>query len=54
MQDPTPYPFFVGLDNSMTVVFFQPWWHYDAHIHPRVAEFLILVEVSNVRFGSVL
>jgi hypothetical protein len=54
MQDITTYPFSAGLDISMTVVSLAPCGINTPHIHPRAAEFLILVEGSNVRFGSVL
>jgi hypothetical protein len=38
----------------MTVVFLEPCGINTPHIHPRAAEFLILVEGSNLKFGSVL
>jgi hypothetical protein len=38
----------------MTVVSLSPCGINTPHIHPRAVEFLILVEGSNVRFGSVL
>jgi hypothetical protein len=38
----------------MTVLFLEPCGINTPHIHPRAAEFLILVQGSNLRFGSVL
>jgi hypothetical protein len=38
----------------MTVVSLSPCGINTPHIHPRAVEFLILVEGSNVKFGSVL
>jgi hypothetical protein len=38
----------------MTVVSLEPCGINTPHIHPRAVEFLILVEGSNLRFGSVL
>jgi hypothetical protein len=38
----------------MTVVSLAPCGINTPHIHPRAAEFLILVKGNNVRFGSVL
>jgi hypothetical protein len=38
----------------MTVVFLEPCGINTPHIHLRAAEFLILVEGSNLKFGSVL
>lgn len=38
----------------MTVVFLEPCGINTPHVHPRAAEFLILVEGSSVRFGSIL
>jgi hypothetical protein len=38
----------------MTVVSLEPCGINTPHIHPRAVEFLILVEGSNLKFGSVL
>jgi hypothetical protein len=39
---------------SMTIGTLEPCGINTPHIHPRATEFLILVEGSNLRFGSVL
>jgi hypothetical protein len=39
---------------SMTVGILEPCGINTPHIHPRATEFLVLVEGSNLRFGSVL
>lgn len=48
------YPFSIGLDISATVVFLEPCGINTPHVHPRAAEFLTLIEGSNLRFGSIL
>ncbi|KAF3031689.1 hypothetical protein E8E12_000578 [Didymella heteroderae] len=48
------YPFSTGLDISLTAVFLEPCGINTPHVHPRANEFLVLVQGSNVRFGSVL
>jgi hypothetical protein len=38
----------------MTLVFLEPCGINTPHIHPRATEFLVLVEGSNLQFGSFL
>ncbi|KAF2844288.1 RmlC-like cupin [Plenodomus tracheiphilus IPT5] len=52
--DTQTYPYSAGLDLSMTVVNLKPCGINTPHIHPRAAELLILIEGSNVRFGSIV
>lgn len=42
------------LDIGMTLAFLEPCGINTPHIHPRAAEFLVLVEGDNLRFGSFL
>jgi hypothetical protein len=48
------YPFSTGLDIGVTVVFLEPCGINTPHLHPRATEFLVLVEGSNLKFGSIL
>ncbi|KAF2633133.1 RmlC-like cupin, partial [Macroventuria anomochaeta] len=48
------YPFSAGLGISLTVGFLEPCGINTPHVHPRAAEFLVLVQESSLRFGSVL
>ena len=53
-QDIQTYPYSTGFDLSMTILFLEPCGINTPHVHPRAAEFLVLVEGSSVRFGSIL
>lgn len=44
----------MGLGISMTAGFLEPCGINTPHVHPRANEFLVLVQGSNLRFGSVL
>lgn len=48
------FPFIADLDISMTLAFLEPCGINTPHIHPRAAEFLVLVEGSDLQFGSFL
>jgi hypothetical protein len=48
------FPLVTDLDISMTLAFLEPCGINTPHIHPRATEFLVLVEGSDLRFGSFL
>jgi hypothetical protein len=48
------FPLVTDLDISMTLAFLEPCGINTPHIHPRATELLVLVEGSNLRFGSFL
>ncbi|KAF2818228.1 RmlC-like cupin [Ophiobolus disseminans] len=48
------YPFLSGLSISLTAAFLEPCGINTPHVHPRANEFLVLVQGSNLQFGSVL
>lgn len=48
------FPLVTGLDVSVTLAFLEPCGINTPHIHPRATEFLVLVEGSDLQFGSFL
>ncbi len=48
------FPLVTDLDIGMTLAFLEPCGINTPHIHPRATEFLVLVEGSDLRFGSFL